>query len=59
MTIKRYYDKFEKIEKGRIESPLNNDPKTMSRFANILISGVIRGDYTYLLLYIVRLYKYI
>ncbi|MCB2311587.1 cyclic peptide export ABC transporter [Clostridium tagluense] len=34
------YNEFEEIEKGRIESTLNNDTETISRFANILISGV-------------------
>lgn len=38
--LKAPYKKFEEIEKGRIESTLNNDTETMSRFANILISGV-------------------
>lgn len=34
------YKKFEEIEKGRIQSTLNNDTETISRFVNILISGV-------------------
>jgi len=34
------YNKFEQIEKGRIQSTLNNDTETISRFANILINGV-------------------
>jgi len=34
------YNKFEEIEKGRIQSTLNNDTETISRSANILISGV-------------------
>lgn len=34
------YAQFEKIEKGRIEATLNNDTETMSRFVNILISGI-------------------
>ena len=34
------YNKFEKIEKGRIQSTLNNDTETMSRFVNILIGGI-------------------
>ncbi|MBW9155188.1 cyclic peptide export ABC transporter [Clostridium tagluense] len=38
--LKAPYNKFEEIEKGRIQSTLNNDTETISRFANILISGV-------------------
>ncbi|NRZ58019.1 cyclic peptide transporter [Clostridium beijerinckii] len=38
--LKSPYNQFEKIEKGRIQSTLNNDTETISRFANILISGV-------------------
>ncbi|MBS4536685.1 cyclic peptide export ABC transporter [Clostridium sp. D2Q-14] len=38
--LKSPYNKFEKIEEGRIQSTLNNDTETISRFANILISGV-------------------
>lgn len=34
------YSKFEQIEKGRIESNLNNDTETISRFVNILIGGI-------------------
>lgn len=34
------YNKFEKIESGRIQSTLNNDTETMSRFVNILIGGI-------------------
>lgn len=34
------YKKFEDIEKGRIQSTLNNDTETISRFANILINGI-------------------
>ncbi len=34
------YSKFEQIEKGRIESTLNNDTETISRFVNILIGGI-------------------
>lgn len=37
--LKAPYNKFEKIEKGRIQSTLNNDTETMSRFVNILIGG--------------------
>lgn len=37
--LKAPYKKFEEIEKGRIESTLNNDTETISRFTNILISG--------------------
>lgn len=33
-------EKFEDIEPGRIESTLNNDTETISRFVNILISAV-------------------
>lgn len=35
-----HYSKFEQIEKGRIESTLNNDTETISRFVNILIGGI-------------------
>ncbi|MBN1040261.1 cyclic peptide export ABC transporter [Clostridium botulinum] len=38
--LKSPYNKFEKIENGRIQSTLNNDTETISRFVNILISGV-------------------
>lgn len=38
--LKTSYNKFEKIEKGRIQSTLNNDTETMSRFVNILIGGI-------------------
>ncbi|WP_291584163.1 cyclic peptide export ABC transporter [Clostridium sp. UBA6640] len=38
--LKASYKKFEDIEKGRIESTLNNDTETMSRFANIIITGI-------------------
>ncbi|WP_443659040.1 cyclic peptide export ABC transporter [Clostridium algidicarnis] len=38
--LKAPYNKFEKIEKGRIQSTLNNDTETMSRFVNILIGGI-------------------
>ncbi|WP_090040590.1 cyclic peptide export ABC transporter [Clostridium frigidicarnis] len=41
--LKAPYNKFEKIEKGRIQSTLNNDTETMSRFVNILISGITSG----------------
>ncbi|MCR3759002.1 cyclic peptide export ABC transporter [Clostridium felsineum] len=34
------YSNFEQIGKGKIESTLNNDTETLSRFVNILISGV-------------------
>ncbi|MED4445708.1 cyclic peptide export ABC transporter [Bacillus thuringiensis] len=34
------YNKYEEIEKGRIESTLNNDTETISGFADILIGGV-------------------
>jgi putative pyoverdin transport system ATP-binding/permease protein len=34
------YNKFEEIEKGRIESTLNNDTETISGFADILVGGV-------------------
>lgn len=37
--LKASYKKFEDIEKGRIESTLNNDTETMSRFANVVITG--------------------
>lgn len=44
MEVVRYllrapFKKFEEIEKGRIESTLNNDTETVSRFANIVITG--------------------
>ncbi|CBZ02129.1 putative cyclic peptide transporter [Clostridium botulinum H04402 065] len=35
-----HYSKFEQIEKGRIQSTLNNDTETISRFVNILIGGI-------------------
>lgn len=38
--LKSSYFEFEKIEKGRIQSTLNNDTETISRFANILINGL-------------------
>jgi cyclic peptide transporter len=38
--LKSSYNKFEKIEIGRIQSTLNNDTETISRFANTLISGI-------------------
>ncbi|WP_458783462.1 ABC transporter transmembrane domain-containing protein [Vallitalea sediminicola] len=41
--LKAPYNKFEKVEKGRIQSTLNNDTETMSRFVNILISGITSG----------------
>ncbi|PGS36715.1 peptide ABC transporter [Bacillus cereus] len=34
------FNEFEEIKKGEIESTLNNDTETISRFANILTSGV-------------------
>lgn len=34
------YNQFEKVEKGRIQSTLNNDTETISRFANIFINGL-------------------
>ncbi len=37
--LKASYKKFEDIEKGRIETTLNNDTETMSRFANVVING--------------------
>ncbi len=37
--LKASYKKFEDLEKGRIESTLNNDTETMSRFANVVING--------------------
>ncbi len=37
--LKASYKRFEDIEKGRIESTLNNDTETMSRFANTVITG--------------------
>lgn len=38
--LKAPYKRFEEIEKGRIESTLNNDTETISRFANIIIGGI-------------------
>jgi len=38
--LRSSYNKFEKIEEGRIQSTLNNDTETISRFVNILIGGV-------------------
>lgn len=38
--LKASYNKFEKIEKGRIQSTLNNDTETISNFVNILIGGI-------------------
>lgn len=38
--LEAQYSKFEQIEKGRIESTLNNDTETISRFVNILIGGI-------------------
>lgn len=38
--LKAPYNKFEEIEKGRIQTTLNNDTETISRFTNILINGV-------------------
>lgn len=38
--LKTPFNKFEEIEKGQVESTLNNDTETISRFANILINGV-------------------
>ncbi|MBE6052055.1 MAG: cyclic peptide export ABC transporter [Clostridium sp.] len=38
--LETQYSKYEQIEKGRIESTLNNDTETISRFVNILIGGV-------------------
>ena len=38
--LKTPYNKFEEIDKGRIQSTLNNDTETISRFVNIIISGV-------------------
>lgn len=34
------FNKFEEIKRGAIESTLNNDTETISRFANIFTSGV-------------------
>jgi len=38
--LRTNYKKFEEIEKGRIETTLNNDTETISRFVNVLIGGV-------------------
>lgn len=38
--LKGPYNKFEEIEKGRIESTLNNDTETISGIADIIIAGV-------------------
>lgn len=39
--LKSPYNKFETIETGIIQSTLNNDTETISRFANILINGLV------------------
>ncbi|WP_291567216.1 MULTISPECIES: cyclic peptide export ABC transporter [unclassified Clostridium] len=38
--LRTTYKKFEDIEDGRIETTLNNDTETISRFVNVLIGGV-------------------
>ena len=38
--LKAPYKRFEEIEKGIIESTLNNDTETISRFTNIIIGGI-------------------
>ncbi|WP_346940655.1 cyclic peptide export ABC transporter [uncultured Clostridium sp.] len=38
--LRTNYKKFEATEKGRIETTLNNDTETISRFVNVLIGGV-------------------
>lgn len=38
--LKFQYGKFEMIEKGRIESTLNNDTENINRFANTLVNGL-------------------
>ena len=38
--LKTPYNKFEEIDKERIQSTLNNDTETISRFVNVIISGV-------------------
>jgi len=38
--LRTSYHKFEDLEKGIIESTLNNDTETISRFANSLITGL-------------------
>lgn len=38
--LRTTYKRFEGIESGRIETTLNNDTETISRFVNVLIGGV-------------------
>lgn len=38
--LKASYEVFERIDKGQIQSTLNNDTETISRFVNILVNGV-------------------
>lgn len=39
-TLKASYAQFEGLEKGMIESTLNNDTETIGKFSNIIIDGV-------------------
>lgn len=38
--LKTSYEDFEKIEGGRIQATLNNDTETVSRFVNIVVTGI-------------------
>lgn len=40
VLLKTSHAEFEKIDRGVIESTLNNDTETISRFPNIIISGI-------------------
>ncbi len=39
-VLRAPYKTFEDIDKGRIQSTLNNDTETISRFVNIIIGGI-------------------
>ncbi len=38
--LKMYYKNMEDLKNGKIQAGLNNDPETVSNFANILVTGV-------------------
>ncbi len=38
--LKMYYRNMEELKDGKIQSGLNNDPETVSNFANIIVTGV-------------------
>lgn len=38
--LKTSYEDFEKMEGGRIQATLNNDTETVSRFVNIVVTGI-------------------